>query len=182
MSRLCALAALVIIGCGSSASTYEPVEPTQTSPAEARTPKLEAGPTEGKVASAEPDREVARPDLDEVLDDGPGAFLGRLEVRPYFDGKKFAGWELVAFKDPASRLATAGLEPGDVVKRINSYRLERPEHLQKLWYELRSAHTIVIEAIRAGEPFELHFAVATRSQPAAPATPQNTPAAAPSGV
>jgi type II secretory pathway component PulC len=175
MARLCALALVAALGCGSTASTHQPASPTEAKlDAEPREPEPAAQPAP-ENESTEPAREVARPDLDEVLDQGPGAFLGRLEVRPYFDGKKFAGWELVAFKDPASRLASAGLEPGDVVKRVNAHRLERPEHLQKLGYELRSAHIIVVEGLRAGEPFELHFAVATSTgAPAVPAAAEGS--------
>lgn len=102
---------------------------------------------------------IARAALDAVLDRGPGSFLGGFELAPHFRGERFAGWAIVRFLESGRSLGSVDLRPGDVVMTVNGYTIARPRHLQELWLALRISQAIVVEAERAGQPFELRFDV-----------------------
>jgi len=163
------LCVLLVAACGGADVPVNQVS-SPSAPAE-----MDAEPA--PVASAPP-MDVApaltRTDLQQVLDAGPGAFLARFEVRAYFAGKRFSGWELLGFAEPTSRLAASGLLPGDVVTKVNEHTLERPEQLQELWDDLRQAPSIVVSGLREGAPFELRFDVSEGGDSGAPA-PSHAP-------
>ena len=102
---------------------------------------------------------VTRADLVTVLDAGPAAFLAGLEISAEFTGNRFAGWRIVQFFSRASPYAGVDLRPGDIVRTVNNRRIERPNHLQLLWKELRKATEIHIEAERGGQAHTLRFTV-----------------------
>jgi hypothetical protein len=111
---------------------------------------------------------IARAALDAVLDRGPGVFLGRFELAPFFRDQRFAGWSLVRFLDSGTYFADVDLQPGDVVMTVNGHTVARPRNLQELWLELRLAEAIVVQAERGGERFELRFDVIDTPGPSAP--------------
>jgi S1-C subfamily serine protease len=102
---------------------------------------------------------VERPALDQVLDAGPGAFLAGMEVTPRFVERRFVGWEIVRFWPGDRRFAGVDLRPGDVVSAVNGRGVARPDQVQVIWEELRTAEAIIVAAHRAGQPFELRFQV-----------------------
>jgi hypothetical protein len=131
--------------------------------------------TAAPAPAAEPDTEAARPvveipteaagtiprtDLIEVLDRGPGHFLAGIEIEATFEGKRFAGWEIVSFTPADERLTAAPLAPGDVVTAVNTRPISRPRQLQAVWDELRAANSLVIEGRRSGRPFALRYDIA----------------------
>lgn len=184
MAPALALAALALPACKPAAGAAEPVstanEPVDLPPALARqAPYDERVPGEDAAAPADDGAQrlaprvrvrhgtIERAALDAVLDRGPGAFLGGLELKPHFRDRRFTGWEIVRIRHGERRIGDADLQPGDVVTMINDRIIVRPRHLQALWVELRAADAIVVQARRDGQPFELRFDVI--DTPGAPA-------------
>ena len=97
---------------------------------------------------------VTRGQVDRVLDAGPGAFLGRTEVKARLDKGSFRGWEVVRPPFPEVDLVA-----GDVVLAVNGRALERPGDLEQLWTDLRAADAIEVSVERDGKRFTLRFAV-----------------------
>jgi len=156
--RSTVLCVLLVAACGGAEpSVNEPTVPATDELAVDSEPALAAPAPDQREPDVAP--MLTRTDLRAVLDAGPGAFLARFEVRAYFDGKRFSGWEVVGFAEPESKLASAGLLPGDVVTKVNEHSLERPEQLQELWADLHQAPAIVVTGLREGAPFELRFEV-----------------------
>lgn len=171
-------AAVALPACKPAGGASEPVSAADEPPAldlppalESRAPDHERAPDQAATA---PDADAAVPlaprekirhgtieraALDAVLDRGPGAFLGGLELKPHFRDRRFTGWVIVRIRDDQGRLGNADLQPGDIVMLINGRIILRPRHLQALWVELRAADAIVVHAQRDGQPFELRFDV-----------------------
>jgi general secretion pathway protein C len=102
-------------------------------------------------------RPVARRDLVRVLDRGPQDLLASIEEDPVVEGGRFRGWVFRGWRD--DRFASAGLQAGDVIQRVNGKPIERPEQLIEVWEELRRAPALVIEGTRAGRVLELRYPI-----------------------
>lgn len=111
---------------------------------------------------------IGRTALHTTLDRGPGMFLRGVEIRPRLQGERFEGWEIVQFMPGETRFDELDLRPGDVIGPINGHHVPRPEHLQALWSELRTASAIVVEVRRGGQTFELRFEVSDEAKSALP--------------
>jgi len=152
---------MLLVACGPKVSTApinydedlaskhaaEPAAPTATA-------RPEAPPGKGARTGA-----IARDRLVAVLDAGPGAFLGQLEVTPRLTGERFVGWQLVQLIDHASPLATVDVAPGDVLLAINGKPLSRPDQLQTLWDSLRTSNEVVAQLWRGDTQFEIRFTI-----------------------
>jgi S1-C subfamily serine protease len=116
----------------------------------------ETAPAAGGATQKGPRRngEVARADLNRVLDAGPGAFLGRAEVKARLVKGQFRGWQVV--RAPYTEI---DLVPGDVVLAVNGRALEHPVDLERLWSDLRAANAIDVDVERSGQRFAIRFAV-----------------------
>jgi len=101
---------------------------------------------------------ILRADLDAVLDQGPGAFLARVEVEPVMEGDAFVAFQVAALHDPAM-FDGVDLMPGDRLVSINGQSIERPEHAMTVWSSLRVASELTVVVSRAGQPHELRFAI-----------------------
>lgn len=137
-----ALVVLVLGGCG-SAPPPAPVAPVAVAPP----PPVEI---------AEP--VIRRAALDEVLDAGLGAFLGRVSTEPSLDGNHFVGFRLVALRD-ASLFEGVDLRPGDVILTVNGQSIERPDDAFTAWTGLRVASEITLAVLRDGERRDLRFPI-----------------------
>jgi hypothetical protein len=137
---------------------------------ESMTPDTEPSPQEPAPAPRAIARRgtIDRAALDEVLDRGPGVFLGGFELAPHFRDQRFAGWSIVRFLDSGTYFGNVDLQPGDVVMTVNGRTVARPRNLQELWLDLRLAEAIVVQAERDGQPFELRFDVIDAAGPSAP--------------
>jgi len=122
----------------------EPVEPTATT-----APAL-PGPIAGEISSVV---------LHDVLAAGPGRFLAGIEVEPVFRQRRFAGWQIVRFEPADQRIARAPLVAGDIVLAVNARSIAKPQQLQRVWDELRTASELVIAGERSGAAFELRYAI-----------------------
>ncbi len=115
--------------------------------------------------------EVARVDLQPLLDAGPGPFLRWIDVEAESTGGNFGGWRLVRIL-PAGRALTAlDLMPGDVLLAVNGRALIKPADLSELWAELYSADRIVADLRRGVTRFQLAFAISGPPLPVPTETP-----------
>tara|TARA_R110002096_G_scaffold292224_1_gene486557 strand:- start:118719 stop:119216 length:498 start_codon:yes stop_codon:yes gene_type:complete len=97
---------------------------------------------------------IARAKLDETLAEGVGVFLGTLDVAPYLQGGRFAGWVIERYDNP-----WVDLLPGDIVSSVNGKRIETPAQVQSLWVGLGTSEEILVSVIRGEAAFELRFTV-----------------------
>ena len=147
------LALVVPAACGSRAPPANPGVEQIEDPEAARTAAAESGP-ESKTEPSRQGGEIARADLNRVLDAGPGAFLARTEVKARLVKGQFRGWQVV--RSPYTQI---DLVPGDVVMSVNGRTLEHPVDLERLWRDLRAANAIEVDVDRGGRRFALRFAV-----------------------
>jgi hypothetical protein len=156
---------LVLAACGPKVNPEEPfVEEDDPragasidEPREVRWEELpEAPPPEGPLLR---EGTIARASLIPVLDQGPGPILSHMEVSAELDGDRFLGWRLVAF-DPKHRdFDGIDLAPGDVLVALNGVVLSKPNELQAVWDDLRTADAIVADMRRAGTRFQLKWTI-----------------------
>lgn len=139
---------VALAGCGPRVQPAQPGEEIED-PGAPRAEPDPAAPTAARRTG-----EVARADLNHVLDAGPGAFLGRAEVKARLVKGQFHGWEVVRSPYPDIDLVV-----GDVVLSVNGRVLEHPVDLERLWNDLRAANAIDVDVERGGRRFALHFAV-----------------------
>lgn len=122
-----------------------------------------------KTAPARPRRrsgEIARADLERVLEAGPGRLLARVEVKASVTGGRFIGWEVV--RNPWDDV---DLVAGDVILSVNGRTLEHPLELKVLWDDLRKANAIAVEVNRKGEKLRLDFSIVPALAAPAPQAP-----------
>jgi S1-C subfamily serine protease len=157
-------AALVVgflAACGpkvNPASPFEQDDPRAGNVVEDAPPTYEELPVAPVIAGVRAGS-IARADLLAQLDAGPGPILGRVEVTAEHDGERFRGWRLVAVDPEAPPFPGVDLVPGDVLIAINGRSIARPDELQKVWGELRTASAIVADLERDGGRFQLRWAV-----------------------
>jgi general secretion pathway protein C len=133
----------LIAGCGGAAP-----EPVHTTPVATAPPP--------PVEVTEP--VIQRAALDEVLDAGLGAFLGRVTTEPSLDGNRFVGFRLVALRD-AALFENVDLQPGDVILSVNGQSIERPDDAFTAWTGLRVASEITLAVLRDGARRDLRFPI-----------------------
>ncbi len=133
----------VTLGCGGAP------------PPSAATPQVAEAPPP-PVEISEP--VIQRVALEEVLDAGLGAFLGRLTTEPSLDGNHFVGFRLVDLRDTAL-FANVDLQPGDVIVSVNGQSIERPEQAFTAWTSLRVASEITLAVMRDGQRRDLRFPI-----------------------
>ena len=122
---------------------------------------------------------IDRGELVRVLDAGPGALLRGLELSPFFEGTRFAGWRIDQIVDRGSPIARADLAAGDVVRTVNGQMLARPEHVMAVWQALRTAPELRCEVWRGAAQLSLRFAIEPPARPAPTATATTPPPARP---
>lgn len=139
---LALVSALVALACGGAPPppAAEPVAVAPPPPVEVHAPQ------------------IARAELDEVLDAGLGAFLGRVTTAPHMDGSRFVGFEIVELRD-ATLFQGVDLQPGDVVLAVNGQSIERPDDAFTAWTGLRVASEITIAVLRGSERRDLRFPI-----------------------
>ncbi len=142
MRSLLASLVMLTLGCGSA-----PAPAPTVHVAEAPPPPVEI---------SEP--VIQRAALDEVLDAGLGAFLGRVTTAPSLDGNRFVGFQLVALRDEAL-FSGVDLQPGDVILSVNGQSIERPDDAFTAWTGLRVASEITLAVLRDGERRDLRFPI-----------------------
>ncbi len=101
---------------------------------------------------------IHRAALDEVLDQGLGAFLSRVDTEATLDRGRFIGFRLVELRD-ASLFDGVDIRAGDVLVAVNGQTIERPEQAFTAWTGLRVASEITLAVIRDGARYDLRFPI-----------------------
>jgi type II secretory pathway component PulC len=113
--------------------------------------------------SPAPDHAVARSAVQEVVSQGLGMFLRRVDVdgHPVFVAGKFHGFRIAGLRD-AQFWSGVDLKPGDVVTTVNGFPIERPEQAQTAFDSLEVASELRVAVERGGQPRELVYTIIDR--------------------
>lgn len=101
---------------------------------------------------------IARDDLRAVLDAGIPRFLQSVRTEPHKEGNRFIGWRLLSVFDDSS-FVSGPLRIGDTVLGVNGRTIERPEQLFTVWEVLAGAPAITFQLLRAGQAYEVRYAI-----------------------
>lgn len=91
-----------------------------------------------------------------VIEQGLGRVLARLKVSAAMRNGRYEGFRVTAI-DPS--WASAGIQVGDVLLRLNGQPIERPEQAQVAFESLRVASEVALELARNGEKLTLRYRV-----------------------
>lgn len=138
--------ALLAVACGGSEA---PPPATPKAPAVAEPPPA--------PSEAAPKDSVSRSAVDAALKAGLGKFLSHVEVEAQVDKGKFVGWKIVELR--GEMWAGVDLKPGDVVTRVNGFKIERDHEANAAFKSLSVASEIRVNVIREGKPVEIRFAI-----------------------
>src|SRR5258708_18479647 len=151
------VAVLALAACGAAAPGAPPV----ATPA----PSARA-PTAAPVASVAPapqadEHTLPRSAVRDVVSQGLGAFLQRVEVddQPVRAGGRFRGFRIAQLRGDGF-WSGVDLKPGDVVTAINGFPIERPEQALTAFQSLDVASELRVAYERDGQPHELAFGIA----------------------
>lgn len=99
---------------------------------------------------------IERTGLNAIVEQGLGRLLGRLQLSPTMEGKRFRGFRVAAL-DP--QWSASGVLTGDVITRLNGQPIERPEQALAAFDSLRVASEVAVEIVRDGKPMWLRYRV-----------------------
>jgi len=153
-----ALVALVALATfAACAASRAPAPVAAAPPATASSPVVEVS------AAPTADHAVARSSVQEVVSEGLGMFLRRVDVddHPVFVGGKFHGFRIAGLRD-AQFFSGVDLKPGDVVTAVNGFPIERPEQAQTAFDSLEVASELRVVVERGGQPRELVYTIVDR--------------------
>jgi type II secretion system protein C len=93
--------------------------------------------------------------LDRKMVDAAFANLPRLltqaRVMPYYSSGKMAGFRVVSVKSD-SLFARIGLQPQDVLKRINGMEIKDPSRFLSAFQQVKEEDIITLDIVRQGRP------------------------------
>lgn len=137
---------VVLVGCGGAVPASE-------------TASSEAAPVEDEapLAPLASEGTIARAELDAVLEQGLGRFLGRVTTEAHLEGGRFVGHRLVELR--SELFAGVDLLPGDTLVEVNGMPIERPEQALRAWEALRVASELTLDILRDGEARQLRYAI-----------------------
>lgn len=106
------------------------------------------------------DHRLSRAAVQEVVAQGLGAFLQRVEVsdQPVFVAGKFHGFRIAALHDD-SFWGGVDIRPGDVVVSVNGFPIEHPEQAETAFESLDVASELHVAYERDGQPRDLVYAI-----------------------
>lgn len=140
-----AVAACGVVACAGP-ETPPPAVP-KSAPVEAPPPAAEPGPKDT----------VSRSAVDGALKAGLGKFLTHVEVEAQLEKGKFVGWRIVELR--GDLWAGVDLKAGDVVTRVNGFKIERDTEANAAFKSLSVASEIRVNVIREGKPLEIRFSI-----------------------
>jgi type II secretion system protein C len=151
------LAPLSLVAFAACAASRAPAPVAAAPSATASSPVVEVS------AAPTPDHAVARSAVQEVVSEGLGMFLRRVDVddHPVFVGGKFHGFRIASLRD-AQFFSGVDLKPGDVVTAVNGFPIERPEQAQTAFDSLEVASELRVMVERGGQPRELVYTIIDR--------------------
>lgn len=101
---------------------------------------------------------IARAALDEMLAQGPGAFLAKVTVEAELVEGRFVGYRVTELHDE-SLFRDVDLRPGDTIIAVNGQQIERPEQAFEVWSALRVASELTVDVRREGELRQLRYPI-----------------------
>lgn len=84
------------------------------------------------------------------------ASQGRI-IPAYVDGKS-VGFKVSSIR-PGSLYAQLGIQPGDVVRRINGYDINTPQRALRVYTKLKDASTVTIDLVRGSENRSITYSI-----------------------
>jgi len=136
---------LAIAACGGS----EAPPPATPKPAVVEPPPAPSEPG--------PKESVSRSSVDAALKAGLGKFLTHVEVEAQVEKGKFVGWKIVELR--GDMWSGVDLKTGDVVTRVNGFKIERDHEANAAFKSLAVASEIRVNVIREGKPVEIRFSI-----------------------
>jgi type II secretory pathway component PulC len=111
-------------------------------------------------AAPTPDHVLSRTAVHEVVSQGLGAFLQRVELddQPVRVGGKFHGFRIAKLRGN-DFWSGVDLKPGDVVSGVNGFPIERPEQAETAFESLEVASELRVAYERDGQARELSFPI-----------------------
>lgn len=144
-SLLLACVVSLSAACGATAAPPPPAPP-----------KAEPAPAP-VAAEPAPKDAVRRSAVDATLKGGLGKFLANLEVEAQVEKGKFVGWKIVELR--GAMWEGVDLRPGDVVTRVNGFKIERDHEANAAFKSLAVASEIRVTVLRDGQTSEIRFAI-----------------------
>ena len=95
--------------------------------------------------------ELFKADVQKVLERGPQRFIASLRVAPHMNGKRFVGFRIDGFAPDSPLVNSRGVQPGDVILKVNREPVERPDQFMRAWEVVKGADTLEVEMLRAGQ-------------------------------
>jgi hypothetical protein len=179
--RAAALLCACLFACGPKVSVqpspFEEDDPRAGASIDERAPTYAELP-EAPVGPGARQGQIARAELDAVLDGSPGLLFRHLEVDAVLDGQTFRGWRIVGFAPDSRLFAGVDLQAEDVVVAVNGRAIARPDQLQQVWDSLRTADALVVDVRRGDAKLQLELAIVGPATPA-PAEPPASAAVSP---
>jgi type II secretory pathway component PulC len=150
--------------CGGSISAVEETNIAADLAAHGKKPVEDTAP-EDKIAVTQI-ASVTRAELDAIIAKGPPYLLARIQLDPVFENSVFVGWELAGYRSELQ--SVLGLAPGDIIMQINDLPIERPEQIEVLYQQLKTAAQIVFDVRRGGRRIQLVSPILPASSPTNP--------------
>ena len=151
----CASLLITLLLGALSACAGHPLEPLDKV-ADAPTPISIAPEQRGNALQARP--VIPRAHLNQVLAEGPGRLLQRVQLIPYRENKRFVGFQITTLF-PNEGWSVPGVQIGDVISRVNGLRVDRPEQFMHLFESLATAQQVDLELVRNGAPIRVVFPI-----------------------
>jgi type II secretory pathway component PulC len=143
------LFALAASGCGGAVTTVAEPQGAPTKSIDQQPPPEPPEP--------QPKESVSRASVDATLKAGLGKFLSQVEVEPHLNRGEFIGWRIVELR--GAMWEGVDLKPGDIVTRVNGFKIEREYEANAAFKSLAVASEIRVSIVRNGQPTEIRFSI-----------------------
>lgn len=117
-----------------------------------------------------PEGSLGRDEVVAIVDEGLGAFLGRVSLEPSLEAGRFRGFRVLSLQ-PDDFWRDVDLQPGDVVLAVNGNSVEEPVRAFEVFESLRTAPRLEVTIERAGRTRQLTFPIVGEPRPAPAAKP-----------
>ena len=113
---------------------------------------------------------LLRAEVDRVVEGGAGRLLAQVRVQPAFRSSRFLGYRVEEILATDSRFRPPHLRPGDVILRVNGFKIGRPEQFIQAFESLRDADEVVFDLWREARRVRLVYPIQGAPASARPAT------------
>lgn len=143
---------ILLCACGAPAPQTETAE-SQTLAENPDGSQQKSQKTETAPATPAPIVDITRTELDDVIKKGPANILAMVQTDSIMRNGKFVGFRIVSFRTEA--LTILGIQPEDIVRRINGLPIERPEQFLKVFEQLKTAKELTFTVVRDSKELTL---------------------------